>query len=150
MDKPFKVWYCDICGTPITSMNEGMLTWEKDNSGKSYDFKVVHKNNRANGIGCDNMSVPNSAELSWLIGENGLIFFTSFLSTGNAISGNCGNGVRDIDKFIDLMRRFQTPYYEEARKYFETDITKDLLSDSNEISAYLPKALENIIEKNKD
>jgi len=40
--------------------------------------------------------------------------------------------VGDIDAYVDLVRRLQTPYYEEARARFGEEDVANWLSDANE------------------
>jgi hypothetical protein len=54
---------------------------------------------------------------------------------------------KDIDEFVNFVRRVQVSYYEEARTRFENeDLLRDL-ADSNELSPYLSKNLKGIIQK---
>lgn len=147
MDAPLKIWYCDVCGDPITNPNEAIVTWKEDENYKAYDFKITHKN--TNGRFCDDSRCANSMELIWVLGNSGLVLLTSFMSRGFFGNFNGGNSIKDLDNFTDFFRRVQLPYYEEARKYFDTDLTKHEMQDSNEVSPYLEDMLKRIIEMNK-
>jgi len=58
--------------------------------------------------------------------------------------------VKDFSEFFDLFHRVQTPYYEEARKYFNCPEVLDYFSDDNEVHPYLPETLKKIIERFSD
>lgn len=146
MDAPLTVWYCDICGKAIKNTDEVLLIWKYDENLNDYDFKFVHKTTNEKR-GCDINSYPASAHLSDFIGLDGMAYLLSFLSHGKAIRKN-GNSIKDLDEFIDVIRRIQTPYYEEARRYFHTEKTQSLIEGCNEYYPYTQKILKKIIEIN--
>lgn len=147
MDLPLKIWYCDVCGDPITNPGEAIVTWKEDENHKAYDFKITHKNSY--GKLCDDKMRASSMELTWVLGNSGLVWLTSFMSRGFLGNFKGGNSIKDWDNFTDFFRRVQLPYYEEARKYFDTDLTKHEMQDSNEVSPYSEDTLKRIIEMNK-
>ena len=52
-----------------------------------------------------------------------------------------------MDEFVDFFRRSQTPYYEEARRYFwNGDLLADF-SDANEMYPYRVEVLQRLISK---
>jgi len=55
--------------------------------------------------------------------------------------------VGDIDAYVDLVRRLQTPYYEEARARFGEEDVANWLSDANEHYPYLPETLKRIADR---
>ena len=57
--------------------------------------------------------------------------------------------ITDTDEFVDLIRQVQTPFYEEARRYFTNSDLLEHFSDSNEVEPYLPEQLEKIIDTYK-
>ena len=54
-------------------------------------------------------------------------------------------GVADLDEFVDLVRRFQIPYYEEARRHFSDPEVLDEFAEANEVYPYKPKVLKGIV-----
>jgi hypothetical protein len=56
-------------------------------------------------------------------------------------------GVADFNGFVDLVRRTQTPWYEEARPFWDTEHTRDWLADANEVYPYSPRVLEQIAKQ---
>jgi hypothetical protein len=69
----------------------------------------------------------------------------SWLSAG-PLREDGGIRVADMDEYVDLVRRVQTPYYEEARPRFGDEKTYHWLGDANEYYPYLPKTLQRIAE----
>ena len=50
----------------------------------------------------------------------------------------------DMDNFVDLIRRMQTPYYEEARRHFGCEAVQQAYLGANEALPYTPKSLQHI------
>lgn len=148
MDLPLKIWYCDICHEKIENPNEANVIWRKDDSDKFCDFKIVHKKTRSKG-GCDdNITYPFSLDLCDFLELDGLSRLTSMLSSG--IYNIYDLRKIELNSFIDLFRRCQIPYYEEARKYFNTTETREFLGNDNEVHPYFPEVLKKIIEINQN
>nr|WP_314900715.1 hypothetical protein [uncultured Deefgea sp.] len=55
--------------------------------------------------------------------------------------------VLDFDEFVDLYRRVQIPYYEEARKKFNNPALLAEMEDASELHPYQEDVLKQIIEK---
>lgn len=143
MDKPLTKWYCDVCGEAIEDVKKGYVTWGRDSDSKACGFKIIHQQV------CDDGNDPSSAALSDYLGNDGLAYLLSKLSLGpikGALSSDSYCCVGDTDEFVDFMRRVQTPFYEEARRYFANRNVLDHFYDSNEVAPYLPKILQRIIE----
>ena len=58
--------------------------------------------------------------------------------------------VKDFNGFVDLVRRTQTPWYEEARRNWRTEETQHWFSDSGESFPYMPSQLEDIAKQERD
>lgn len=140
---PLKQWYCDNCGELINSPEEGYVLWDYSSNIGHSNFKIIHVSK------CDNNTKNSSGALTDFLGERGIIFFTSMLSIGS-VKINLGESgqprIKNMDKFVDFMRRLQLPYYEEARKFFNRDSVLEFLSDSNEQYPYFPDTLKKIIQ----
>ena len=50
----------------------------------------------------------------------------------------------DLDAFVDLFRRFQTPWYEEGRGHWGDEAVEHWLGEANEIYPYRPGTLARI------
>jgi hypothetical protein len=69
----------------------------------------------------------------------------SWLS-GGPMSEAGHNRVGDLDAYVDLVRRVQTPWYEQARSLFQAEKTQHWLGDANEYRPYQPDVLRKIAE----
>lgn len=144
IDQPLTTWYCDVCGKRIEDIQKGYLTWKTGDNLHSHDFKIIHK------INCDLDDHPVSVPLRNFIGADGLSCLLSHLSLGpimlaHGIESHCD--ASNIDEFVDLIRRLQTPYYEEARRKFQNQKVMADFSASTEMYPYLPDILEWIVRE---
>src|SRR6478736_5864673 len=111
-------WYCDTCHEEITDTTAALLAWKdmrtEGGGYQSGDFRIVHK-----GKKCDYDNSMATLELSDMLGPDGLAHLLYFLSIG-PLKGPTRPESRivDMDQFVDIIRRLQTPRYEEARRYF--------------------------------
>lgn len=144
MLKPLEEWYCDTCGQVIDSHDNGILVFKTLPVGYS-DFKIVHKGK------CDNkQDYDGSYEIAWVLGQDGLTQLLSFLTIGPIKIANGQPDVMSITpqamaNFVDTIRRFQIPCYEEARKNFSNpDVLSDF-DDANEVFPYKKQELLRII-----
>lgn len=87
-----------------------------------------------------------SANLTSLVGAEGQQWLLSYLSTVPLIETSGARGVADLDRWVDIFRRLQTPLYEEARRRFGTEEARDHLDGANEIYPYLPGTLNRIAD----
>ncbi|MCK2240873.1 MULTISPECIES: hypothetical protein [unclassified Crossiella] len=149
---PLDSWSCDACGKPITSApNDGIVVWrtrETDGRYLDHDFKIVHKTIEPDPVPhrCD----PGNAggydahiDLTVLLGADGLAWLLSWLSAGPFLGGGHLQ-VADLDEYVNLVRRLQTPYYEQARQNFNDEAVRDILCDASEVAPYLPDTLHRI------
>lgn len=68
----------------------------------------------------------------------------SWLSDGPLKGGNSRSQVVNLNEYVDLVRRVQTPYYEEARPRFDEEKIRDAYGDANECAPYRPDNLREI------
>lgn len=89
-----------------------------------------------------------SAEIDAFLGEDGQAALLSKISVGPILNdrGSSSRQVRDLDEFVHLFRRLQTPYYEEARRHFRCPGVLERLYDTNEFYPYQPKVLRHIAD----
>lgn len=143
MLKPLEHWICDVCNEVIETAEDGYVIWTRDNKFSSCDFKVVHQRR------CDTKSYSSSLPVKNFLGHDGLVMLTSLLSIGT-IKLNCGDSESELHpnmtQFVDLLRRFQIPNYEEARTRFADDELLGKMSDANEVYPYLQQQLKGIGE----
>lgn len=140
-------WYCDSCGEAITDPNLSLATWREDKDLRGYDYRIVHKN--TGGRSCDPGSPAGfraSTEVSNYLGADGLAELLAHLSLGPLIasSGDSLCRVADMDGFVDLIRRMQAPYYEEARRHFGCEAVRQEYGDANQMLPYTPRSLQHI------
>ena len=138
-------WYCDTCHDEITDPRDALLAWKDavtEDGFKSSDFRIVHK-----GKKCDYDNSMATLELADMLGPDGLAHLLYFLSIG-PLKGPSRPEVRivNMDQFVDIIRRLQTPRYEEARRYFSTSEVREEFADANEILPYTQQGLAAIIE----
>jgi hypothetical protein len=144
---PLTVWKCDTCGDDITEPGKALVTWRTDDDDRGYDFRIVHKN--MDGRRCDpeaEREFLQSTELSSFLGDDGLAYALSLLSPG-PIMGDTDVKVLDFNGFVDLVRRTQTRWYEEARPHWQTEHTQHWLGDANQVYPYQPDVLERIAKR---
>jgi len=136
-------WLCDICGQRIPDPGVGMVIFRDSSERPMHDFKIVHKTidpwrcwdrAEADGFRADE-------ELYSCIGADGLTNLLSWLSWGPvdaAIQGRHRSHVatEDLDDYVDLVRRLQIPYYEEARRRFRDQEVYEELVGVNPIYPY--------------
>ena len=147
MDTPLSIWYCDHCGKPISEARTGYIIWRSDGK-KSHDFRIIHQNI------CDNKSFGASMHLSHFLGVDGMTRLLAFFSAGKLRADNAKDinrsAIDETDNFVDLIRRLQIPYYEEARRYFGCSEVWDDFYDAGEDTPYTPESLKRIIETGKN
>lgn len=144
---PLVAWKCDTCDDDITEPGKAIVTWRRDDDRRGYDFRIVHKNidGRHCDPGAENGFILNT-ELSSFLGHNGLAYALSLLSPG-PIMGDTDVQVIDFNGFVDLVRRTQTPWYEQARPHWHTEHTRHWLADANQVYPYQPEVLERIAKQ---
>ena len=136
-------WYCDRCSQMITDPARSLVVWRCGDDFKDRDFLVVHKGKCDPGSKDEN-GYSYSHHVSVLLGDDGQSYLLAMLSSGplQARHGSAATPPADLDEFVDLFRRLQTPFYEEARRHFDCVEVKDRLSDANEVQPYLPETLQ--------
>lgn len=142
MHPPLTYWYCDVCGEIIESANHAYVIWREDDAHLAYDFHIIHQSR------CDNERSPASMDLRTFLGPEGLNYLFAMLVVGpikNRLGDKPGCCVKDMDEFVDFMRRVQTPYYEEARRKFNDQEVLEALADANEVYPYQEDVLRRVI-----
>ena len=114
-------WTCDTCGQPIINLEQALLIWRS-----SADLFCPWVPNSSTRISARRTAIPAAARATrrrwnWraYLGPEGLTQLLAFLSLGPLLGpSDAMPRVRDFDEFVDLLRRLQVPYYEEARPHF--------------------------------
>jgi hypothetical protein len=139
MDHPLTTWYCDECGAKLGQAG-GYVIWK---DGPAPDFKIIHRGD------CDPKGDYDcSAALIDYLGPSGASRLMAMLTAGPLRDRQTrSRSFSDLDAFVDLFRRLQVPYYEEARTYFEDPEVRADYADANEIAPYMPDRLQALIER---
>jgi hypothetical protein len=143
MDEPLKTWYCDTCGEKIAHPSKGYVIWKNSPERKAHGFKIIHQGK------CDQDDHHASSALTDFLGPDGLAKLLSHLSVG-PFKGGGRSDVKDLDEYVDFIRRVQSPYYEEARKYFDNHDVAEAYADANEVLPYLQNQLKSIAAENSE
>lgn len=138
---PLTTWICDTCGDVIEDVKNGLVVWDSDESLRKDGFKIVHK-----GKQCDLDPRMQSLGLKDLVGQDGQAWLTSWLSYGPIKNHGNSDRILDMDAYVDLFRRLQTPWYEEARPYFQSETIQEVWGDSSEVIPYVSDSLRRIAE----
>ena len=146
--EPLKQWICDTCGEIIQSPDEGYVQFiDKNRDGKWDDFVIVHHASAsplANTCYRDGYSDLN---LSAFLGTDGLSNLIGLIDPGEFYFKELRvPRTSNFRKWVTLVRRLQTPYYEEARLYFGKAKDDGLFAGVNEVAPYKEEFLRNIIE----
>lgn len=142
--KPLTTWQCDACGGPVT-VNDGYVVWG-DTTGEELGFRIIHQK-----ICDDRYRFHASLPLSNFLGPDGLVKLTSFMSYG-PLGHTPGevvmpDRIKDVNLFVDFLRRVQIPYYEEARQWFENDDERERMGDWTESAPYMQDNLQRLAAK---
>lgn len=148
--EPLKQWVCDVCGRTIETPEDGYVVWGANHDGLIDKIRILHKNNHVNGkrTGCDldrrfSMSLP----LECFLGEEGKACFLSLIDPGPNFVRDYRNRIADVRLFLEIFRRLQIPYYEEARLYWNKARADGFFDGANEVWTYLPQTLQRIVEE---
>lgn len=152
--EPLKQWVCDVCGRIIETPKEGYVIWNKNDDGMIDKIRIVHKNTLNNGkqVGCDKnlKKYPLSLPLVSFLGDEGKVRFLSLVDPGPNFIKDYKKSIADIRLFLEVFRRLQLPYYEEARLYWDKARDDGFFANENEVSLYLPETLKYIIDNYGD
>ena len=138
---PLQSWSCDACAGVIDGPTKGNVLARRGEGGLLRDWQIRHKT-------CDRDTPTGyeySQEIGRLLGDDGLSRLLLHLSHGDS-EGEILHQVGDVDEFVDLIRRLQTPFYEEARPHFDEERVQAWLREAGEPIAYLPSTLKHIAD----
>lgn len=148
--EPLKQWICDVCGKIIETPEDGYVVWGENEEGLIDKIRILHKNFHVDGekMGCDcdrrySMSLP----LESFLGDDGKVVFMSLVDPGPYFIEEYREHIANKRLFLDVFRRLQLPYYEEARLYWNKARADGYFAGANEVWIYLPQTLKNLIEE---
>ena len=149
--EPLKQWICDVCGEIIEKPEDGYVVWGTDQEDKLDKMLILHKNNRhkdGTKTGCDRekMKYTSLLPLSSFLGDDGKVLFLSLVDAGPYHCPEYKNNVADVRLLLEVYRRLQIPYYEEARLYWDRAMEDGYFQEANEVWMYLPETLRRLIE----
>ncbi|AOY74227.1 hypothetical protein ARZXY2_4728 (plasmid) [Arthrobacter sp. ZXY-2] len=140
IDAPLTTWYCDDCGgtvirySPGTAVEQtGVVAWQQPSNQYSEnpdeltlrrpatEYKVLHK------ITCDTNRSAATWEVESLLGIEGLQRWSELLWNGPAQESFQVGANASLYPTLDLLYRFQVPYYEQARQYLHTQSAQEIL-----------------------
>jgi hypothetical protein len=152
---PLERWRCDTCGGMIDGMEAGNVEWLSERMGSrliARGFHIVHHGSASPFNGPANCYQHQYAAgrldlpLEDFVGINGIVQLLSFLDIGAFHEPDFrGHAIGDMREFVELFRRVQVPYYEEARKYLPLAASERALGDPNSIYAYIPETLQHVV-----
>lgn len=134
---PLGLWYCDVCGNLIEPPQKAYVIW-KSKGKVAKDFKIIHQNQ------CDLHDHNASIPLDNLLGLDGLTYLLAFLSVGPIHHNSTTSRepqIEDFEAYVDLVRRVQIPYYEQARRRFRDRRILENFYDSSEAASYRVSAV---------
>jgi hypothetical protein len=140
-DNPPTAWMCDTCGDQV-SVDEGVVSSQtlSEEPFLATAFRIVHD------PGC----LPSSTDVVTVdlhshLGADGLALLLAYLSAGPGRTAQPGIAVADMDSFVDLIRRLQTPHYEQARQRFTEPRVAAALRRADRWAPYRPAALRQLL-----
>ncbi|MCQ5129121.1 hypothetical protein NE562_05570 [Butyricicoccus faecihominis] len=153
--EPFKQWTCDVCGKIIDNSEDAYVVWGTDESDKIDKMRIVHKNYRhedgtLTGCDLDQKTFNRSLPISAFLGGAGIAQLLSLIDPGEMHTSECRDNIADMRMFVEMFRRFQIPYYEEARLCLPKAFAQGFLCGTNEVATYVPDTLKAVIERYKD
>lgn len=134
-------WICDHCGDTIENPADGYVLWDRRQAGPE-GYRIIHQGR------CDDSSYRSSMPLESFLGADGLTYLLSFLSVGpirRALGDQSSSAVRDIDSFVDFVRRVQIPGYEQARPHYADPDVQARYSDATEHFPYRQEAIDELL-----
>lgn len=150
MDQPLSVWYCDRCGGEIDNPKDGIVTFDvvRDLALQAMlkgNFSLFHSGK------CDDGQKLGSIHLESLLGDAGRSYLLTFLAPEAFSSVSAGApsmiAVASISNFVDLFRRVQVPYYEEARRRFFDADAYERHENFSDLGLYHPEEFKRMIQK---
>lgn len=151
-------WTCDVCRRIIENPRKGYVVWKYGDNYEEegyFKYKILHpsglKDEYGEAYGCDyDRTYVYSSSLVDFVGDRGLVKLLGMIDVGPLHRSEYKEQIENIRDFLELFRRVQLPYYEEARFYWKDAYDDGYFDGANEIVPYFPSTLKDIIEKYKN
>jgi hypothetical protein len=152
--KPLKQWICDTCGQVIEKPADGYVIFDRNNKFQYQKFQIVHHLPESplkdNPNGCYDPNLKLSMPLETFLGDAGKAYLLTMLDVGKYIQEEYRQQVSSIREWVELFRRVQLPYYEEARLYWDRAYADGFFVGANEYWPYMPENLKLLIKHYSD
>jgi len=142
MLKPLAQWCCDSCGQLIDRPEMGCVEWHTAHrTNTTAGFRIVHKTDRCRYQALDLVNAGRTCihvPLSEAIDPPGLGRLLARIEeaiTSGSVSPEA------LGEFIEVLRRVQIPYYEEARVAWEAGIKEGIHDGTRYDAATLKRIL---------
>ena len=127
MLRPLEQWCCDCCGGVIEGVWRGCVEWQTTPAtGAVSGFRLVHKTKECT---YDPAELALSRKRGTLIGLDmlmGAAGLGTLLARLSEVMKSDSMRSEDLQAFIEVLRRVQVPYYEEARLAWRTGIDESV------------------------
>lgn len=119
MLKPLEQWCCDSCGGIIDGPVEGRVEWHTTyRTHKTSGCRIVHVSRECACDAAEQAALGRTAiaiSLDSVVGHRGLAYL---LKRIGEVVGLGWTETADGPAFVEMVRRVQLPYYEEARLFW--------------------------------
>lgn len=144
MNSP-SAWVCDKCSDDVT-VEQGLVAARRDSHGLLQDWRIVHNGDCAPA---ENAGYTFSVELERMVGQDGLSHLLSLLSPGplqvpDPSSPTPSEEIGNFDAYVDIFRRLHTPFYEQARRRFDSPEVQEQFHAATREYPYRLENLESI------
>ncbi|HET9028272.1 MAG TPA: hypothetical protein VFN07_12155 [Trueperaceae bacterium] len=147
---PLQEWICDHCGEKIASVEDGYVEWG-GTGGDYVGFRIVHHQPKSPRGSCYHPDKGHSVPLSHFVGIDGLTQLVALVDPGEHYAReNETPTVANFREWVDLLRRTQTPGYEEARQYWSIAKRNEYFDGASEAWPYLQRNLIGVIELGRE
>ena len=123
MLRPLEQWRCDCCGGVVEGVWRGCLEWQTTSATVAVSgFRLVHKTMECT---YDRAELALARERGALVGLDMLVGAAgpgTLLGRLGEVMKSDSMRSEDLQAFIEVVRRVQVPYYEEARLALRTEI----------------------------
>lgn len=147
-------WVCDECGELIRKPEEGYVEWLVDDNHILYGFRIVHhalaspKHPDGDCYRYTRKYGKSDLSLEQFLGAEGIVRMLSFINMGSLHDDfNAKPRIKSSGEWVELFKRLQVPYYEEAMLYWFKAKEDGFFDGANEIASYLPETLKELIER---
>jgi hypothetical protein len=154
---PLQQWTCDECGETIGNPSDGYVEWLREHEGDGWvvhGFRIVHHASasprKEAGHDCylyAGRTGRADLPLGDFLGPDGLVRLLMFLDVGPIHDPDGMPQIRNTREYVELFRRLQLPYYEEARTRLPIAQSEGSFQSANEVWPYLQSTLKELVER---